>query len=77
MTIICYNGLHVKIIIICHANISNWIDVWFTGDCVYIMQGDMVKAAQEAGKVPYTYVKRLVPDELLIFRVEKLWKDER
>ena len=49
----------------------------FTGDCVYIMQGDMVKAAQEAGKVPYKFVKRLVPDELLIFRVEKLWKDER
>ncbi|XP_043245786.1 histone-lysine N-methyltransferase ash1-like [Amphibalanus amphitrite] len=46
------------------------------GDCVYIMQGDMVRAAQEAGQVPYKFVKRLVPDELLIFRVEKLWKDE-
>ena len=47
------------------------------GDCVYIMQGDMVKAAQEVGMVPYKYVKELVPEELLIFRVEKLWKDDR
>ena len=41
------------------------------------MQGDMVKAAQQAGLVPYKYVTEIVPDELLIFRVEKLWKDER
>ncbi|XP_037079667.1 histone-lysine N-methyltransferase ASH1L-like [Pollicipes pollicipes] len=46
------------------------------GDCVYIMQGNMVKAAQEAGMVPYKYITRLVPEDLLIFRVEKLWKDE-